>query len=146
MAILPTDEMKRFNYLSFEINSAYHDAALKMGLSDSAMMILYTVCNDGEECLLRDIVRYSGISKQTINSSLRKLEAENIVALDSSDSRKKVVRLTEKGKESVKDSVLRLIKIENNILNSWSKRESEQYIELTERYLAALKEKIEEDL
>ena len=146
MASLVTENMQRFNYLSFEINSAYHDAALKMGLSDSAMLILYALCNDGEECLLRDITRFSGVSKQTIHSALRKLEAADIVTLDSSASRKKKVRLTEKGKKSVKHTVLRMIEIENEIFDSWSKQEAEQYLALTERYLTAFKKQVEEKL
>ena len=48
-------DIKRFNYLNNEIESAYHDAALKLELSDSAMIILYTVCNNGENCPLSDI-------------------------------------------------------------------------------------------
>lgn len=47
--------MKRFNYLTTEIDAAYHEAALKLGLSDSAMLILYAICNSGDECPLSDI-------------------------------------------------------------------------------------------
>ena len=146
MANLPNDNMQRYNYLSFEINAAYHDAALKMGLSDSGMSILYTLCIDGGKSLLRDIIRYSGISKQTINSSLRKLEADDIVKLDSTENRKKTVYLTKKGRESVKHTIEPLIKIENEILSSWSKDEAAIYLDLTSRYLTTLKEKIEEEL
>ena len=72
-------DIKRFNYLNNEIESAYHDAALKLELSDSAMIILYTVCNNGENCPLSDIYHLSGISKQTINSAVRKLEKDEII-------------------------------------------------------------------
>ena len=37
------NDMKRFNHLISEIDAVYHEAALKLGLSDSAMLILYTV-------------------------------------------------------------------------------------------------------
>ena len=75
-------EMKRFNHLIGEIDAVYHDMALKLGLSDSAMRILYTICNNGESCLLQEICHLSGISKQTINSAIRKLEADEIVYLE----------------------------------------------------------------
>ena len=42
MKELMTAELKRFNYLTNEIDAAYHEAALHLGLSDSALMILYT--------------------------------------------------------------------------------------------------------
>lgn len=74
MKNLMTTQVKRFNYLMNEIDTAYHEAALKLGLSDSASMILYTICNLGGSCLLSDIYGLSGISRQTLNSALRKLE------------------------------------------------------------------------
>ena len=139
-----TEDMKRFNYLSREIDSAYHEAALKMGLSDSAVLILYTICNDGGACLLSDITRLSGVSKQTINSALRKLEAEDIVSLESFAGKKKKVCLTEKGQTSVKHTILHMIEVENSIFDSWSDQERTMYLDLTMRYLTAFKEKIQE--
>ena len=79
--------MKRFNYLLGEMDAVYHEMALKLGLSDSAMIILYTICDQGDGCLLQNICRYSGMSKQTANSAIRKLEAEGIIYLESAGSR-----------------------------------------------------------
>lgn len=42
MEYFANDQLKRFNLLVSEIDVVYHDAALKMGLSDSAFLILYT--------------------------------------------------------------------------------------------------------
>jgi hypothetical protein len=47
MAELMTSELKRLNYLTSEIDAAYHEAARKLGLSDSTMMVLYAACNNG---------------------------------------------------------------------------------------------------
>lgn len=138
------NELKRFNYLANEIDAVYHEAALKLGLSDSAMLILYTICNNGAECLLSDITKLSGISKQTINSALRKLESEEIVYLEIFSGKKKRICLTEKGKLLVENTVLQIIKIENDIFDSWTKEERRSYIALTERYLSSLKNKIKE--
>lgn len=138
------DELKRFNYLTNEIDAAYHEVAFKLGLSDSAMLILYTICNNGEECLLSDITKLSGISKQTINSALRKLESEEVVYLETFSGRKKRIYLTEKGKLLVKNTVLKVIKIENDIFASWTEEERRSYFALTERYLSSFKNKIKE--
>lgn len=135
-------QMKRFNLLLSEIDAAYHDAALKLGLSDSAMLILYTICWCGGECLISDIT--SGASKQTINSALRKLEADDVVYLKAFEGRKKKVCLTEKGNQLVKDTVFRLIEIENAIFDCWSGKDKNTYIELTQRYLTDFREKIKE--
>lgn len=135
-------QMKRFNLLQSELDAAYHEAALKLGLSDSAMLILYTICWCGGECLFGDIT--SGVSKQTINSALRKLEADNIVWLETFEGRKKKVRLTDKGNQFVKDTVFRLIKIENEIFGIWSDKEKNMYIDLTQRFLTTFKQKVKE--
>ena len=82
MAELMTSELKRLNYLTSEIDAAYHEAARKLGLSDSTMMVLYAACNNGGSCLLSDICKISGTSKQTINSALRKLEADGLIYLE----------------------------------------------------------------
>ena len=137
------DELKRFNHLTGEIEALYHEAALKLGMSDSAMNILYTICNVGDNCLLSDICRLSGTSKQTIHSAVRILENDGIVYLEAKFGRKKAVCLTEKGKAKVQATVARVIEIENQIFSSWTKSEREEYLRLTKDYMLAFKEKID---
>lgn len=139
---LAITELKRFNYLTSEIDAAYHEAALRLGLSDSAMLVLYAVCANGGNCPLSDICRLSGTSKQTINSALRKLEAEGLLYLEASGGRKKQVRLTDLGRERAQNTVARLIEIENELFGSWTPSERNVYIELTQRYLTSFKEQI----
>ena len=43
--IKSNSEMIRFNNLNSEIFALYHEASVKLGLSDSAMQIFYTVCS-----------------------------------------------------------------------------------------------------
>lgn len=138
-----TKEMQRLNYLMSETDAAYHEAAFRLGMSDSTMQILYAICNSGNSCLLSDICRLSGISKQTINSALRKLEEKGIVYLEASEGRKKRVCLTGKGRTLAEGTVVPLIEIENSILDSWPQEELEQYLELTRKYLVSFREKIQ---
>ena len=37
-----------YTHLSGEINSLYHEMAVKMGVSDSVMNILYVICEEGD--------------------------------------------------------------------------------------------------
>lgn len=133
---------KRYNYLVMETEAVYHDASVKLGLSDSISLILYTICNNDGICLLGDICRLAGMRKQTLNSAIRKLEAEEIVYLKAADGKKKYVCLTEKGKMLSEKTVLKLIRIENEILESWTEDERETYVRLAEKYLKSFKEKI----
>lgn len=58
-----------YTYLAGEINSLYHEAAVKMGVSDSVMNILYVVCEKGNRCLQSEISKLTGISRA--NNKLR---------------------------------------------------------------------------
>ena len=40
-----SEQLQYYNLLTSEIDEAYHNASLKLGLSDSAMMILYALCS-----------------------------------------------------------------------------------------------------
>lgn len=139
-----TEGMRRLNQLVSETDAIYHEAALKMGMSDSTMQILYILCDRGGDCPLGEICTLSGISRQTINSALRKLEEEGIVYLEDMGGRRKRVCLTDKGRNLAEHKVVRLMEIENGILDSWPKAEMEQYLESMEKYLTALKNKIAE--
>lgn len=136
-------EMKRFNYLVGEIDATYHEASLKLGLSDSALMILYAICDAGEGCLLQEICFYTGISKQTINSALRKLEEEDILYLKPFNAKSKQVFLTDKGRKLAEKTAYRIMQAEDEIFASWEKEDVDKYLELTEKYQRCLREKIE---
>lgn len=141
MSVIISKDLKRYNHLIGEINAVYHEISLKLGLSDSAMIILYTICEYGTECPLQEIRHLSGLSKQTINSSIRKLESEGIVYLESLGPKSKKVCLTEQGKLLTEQTAGQILRTENDIFASWPQEDVEKYITLTEAYLLALRRK-----
>lgn len=143
MSITVSKEMRRFNHLIGEIDATYHTASLRLGVSDSVMQILYTIYDVGESCLLTDICRLTGMRKQTINSAIRALEQDGMICLEPVNFKSKKVRLTSKGIFFAEQTVAKLVNAENAILNSWREDEVIQYLTLTERFLNALKEKVE---
>lgn len=135
--------LRRYNYLFGETGLVYHEMYLKLGLSDSAASILYVLLENGDCCLLRDVCLFTGLNKQTINSALRKLEAEDILYLEMAGGKKKLVRLTEKGKILAERTAGRILAAEDEIFASWPRGDVEKYLELTEAFMLALKEKAE---
>lgn len=88
------EQIHRINYLTAEMDALYHQASLKIGLADSAMRVLYAIYDNGEWCMLSDIYKQSGISKQTVNSAIRKLEDEDILYLETFKGKlKKVIQI-----------------------------------------------------
>ena len=138
------NQVKRINYLHSEINNVFHEMSQQMGLSDSVSCILYTICNFGDSCLLTDIINMTGIPKQTVNSALRKLEGEGYLQLETAQSRRKKVVLTEAGKLLTRKTAEQMIRMENEIYASWTEEERQLHLALTQRYLDQLKEKAKE--
>lgn len=136
-------DRRRYSCLTSEIEGAYHMAALKCGVSDSAMRILYTICLYGDQCLLSDIVHLSGVSKQTINSALRKLEQQGAVYLEQADGKKKLVCLTAQGKQLAQRSAMRVLQMEDEIFDGWSQDDCETFFRLIERFLTAFRQKVQ---
>ena len=128
-----------YTHLAGEINSLYHEAAVKMGISDSVMNILYVICEKGDRCLQSEISRLTGISRQTINSAIRKLEKDGIVYLKQGQGRNTIVCLTETGKKFSAEKIIPILEMENKIWNEWTAEEQKQYLELTQKYRDALK-------
>lgn len=146
MAGIMIEEMRRFNNLLGEIDAAYHEANQRLGLTDSAMQVLYVLCNDGGESLLSRICRISGASKQTINSALRGLEKEDYIRLETLPGRRRKVCLTQRGRELAERTALRLIGVENAVFGGWTLEERETYLALTQRYLTDFRARMKEHL
>lgn len=132
----------RYNRLTNEIDSLYHELAVKLGVADSVLSILYVVYEFGGKCLQSDIFRASGISRQTINSAIRKMETEQLVYLEPGQGRNTVVCLTEKGKFFCADKIATIFDMENRIFNTWTEEERKLYLELTQAYLTKFREEI----
>ena len=89
---------RKYNNLFRLENELYHDIAVKMGLSDSAFGILYWLDDLGDGCLQRDVCVASGLTKQTVNSSVHKLERTGFVELRVEQGRGTHLHLTEAGR------------------------------------------------
>ncbi len=143
MEINLSELMYRVNCLASDLDALYHQAAVKLGLSDSVMFVLYLVYEKGSGCPLNDIRKATGISKQTINSAIRKLENEQIVYLESGGGRAKTVCLTEKGKEYVAGTIARLFHAECRVFGKWTAEEIHEYLRLMEKYNSDFREQLE---
>lgn len=137
------DEISKINYLTEEVDSLYHQAALRLGVSDSVLLVLYMMYTKGDECFLYDIYKMSGISKQTINSAIRKLESEDIVYLKNHNGKTKIVCLTEKGHDFVQQTGARLFEAECNAFSDWDEDEIDLYLSLIKKHNDSLKTQIE---
>ena len=139
-------ETGQYTYLAGEINALYHEAAVKMGISDSVQNILYVLSEKDGKCLQSEISKLTGISRQTINSAIRKLEKKELVYLEQGKGRNTILCLTEKGEKFSLEKMHPLREIERKIWNEWTPEEQQQYLTLTKKYRDGLKKYLKDIL
>ena len=136
------DKVHLINHIISEMESLYHQVSLKMGISDSVSIVLYTIHVTEGICLLSDIYKKSGISKQTVNSAIRRLEDEGILYLEEHTGRSKKIILTEMGNKYINKTVAKLYEAEVQAFESWTKEEINTYVNLMEKYKDCFRKKI----
>lgn len=137
-------DFQQINYMLMAISGLYHDAVLRFGLTENIAFILHYLDDNGDHCPLSAIYKTSGIRKQTVNSSIRKLEADGILYLEQDTGRSKRVVLTDKGRELIKNTVGQIRRAEVHSLDDWSQEEIQHYIRLLVRVGASLKRELDQ--
>ena len=127
-------EVQQFNRLYKELDDIYHEIALAIGISDSALAVLYVVCILGDGCLQKDICREAYVSKQTVNSSVRSLERNGFLYLEKS-GRDKHICLTEKGRQFVEQKIRPVVDMENGAFLEMEPEERAEFIRLSQKYV-----------
>ena len=135
---------QEFNLLYKELDDLYRETAVVQGLSDSAQMVLYTICELGDGCLQKDICARCFLTKQTVHSSVRKLEREGIVMRSPGKGRDMHLSLTEAGQALVKQTILPLTEAEYRTMETLSPAEQAELLRLTQKYVAALRHHVKQ--
>lgn len=133
----------KINCLTNDLDTLYHQVARKIGVADSVLIVSYMIYEKGDGCPLYDIYKEGGVSKQTINSAIRKLESEGLLFLEQDKGKRKRVWMTEKGKTYIEQTALRLLEVECNAFRDWNDEELEWYLKLMKKYNDAFRNEIE---
>ena len=144
--VLISKYLKEYNHIYKEANDIYHEIARKLQLSDSALDIFYTIFDN---CLQRDICKASCMPKQTVNSSIRKLQTDGYLTLSPGKGRSMHIHLTPSGQKLIQEKLVPLIRIENDAFEDMTVEECEQLIHLNAKYNQTLRSRLsnlEEDL
>ena len=139
-------DLRRYNHLLQETDAVYHEMAQHWGLPDSVMGVLYTLCDAGGRCSVREVCRLGGMSKQTVNSALKKLEKGGTLYLTPGPGRNTRVYLTESGAQLARDTAGRLMELENRIYASWTPEEQALFLRLNRDFAEKLTALVREEL
>ena len=132
-----------YNKETKRLDDLYRCAAKQCGISECAFWILYTLRAEERQFTQAEICEFLIEPKQTVNSALKKLEAEGYLTLSAgADQRSKRVCLTEKGERFVKAHVDRVPEAEAAALGAMTAAERDELIRLTGRYRALFAQKL----
>lgn len=140
--VLISKYLKEYNHIYKEANDIYHEIARKLQLSDSALDIFYTIFEMGDNCLQRDICKASCMPKQTVNSSIRKLQTDGYLTLSPGKGRSMHIHLTPSGQKLIQEKLVPLIRIKNDAFEDMTVEECEQLIHLNAKYNQALRSRL----
>ncbi len=122
----------------------YHAYAVRHGVSDSFLFLMYVFHEDGDGVTQAEIGQILNVPKQTVNSELKKMEADGLIYLknDDKDKKKKRVFLTETGTNIMRVLIEPLILAENRAYESIGINKLTMMSELVGQETSALKEQI----
>lgn len=121
--------ISEYNQISKECDMIYHSVAVKLGISDCAFWIFYILSGTDRQYTQSEICDCSFMSRQTVNSALKKLEKDGYLSLSRAQAKAgKYISLTEKGNKFVEDFINPVLRAEENTCVSFSNEEKDTFI------------------
>lgn len=131
-----------FNNIYSMIDNLYHEAALRLGLTDSELDILYVLNAYSGSCNQSALYKESGQTRSTINSAVKKMEKAGYLTISAGTGRNTRVTLTPSGQTLMEQTLYRVIRIENEIYESWSAEDRQTFMRLNKDFADKLKERV----
>lgn len=128
-----------------EQDAIYHNVAVKYGLSDTAMWVLYNIYLAEDVITQQELCRQCFFAKQTVNTAITGLIKNGYVELESipGTRNQKKIMLTEKGVNLTEVTIKPLAEAEERAYEVLDSEEIKAYLDMTTRLTASLREKTE---
>lgn len=131
--------IREFNEADKEMNIIYHRLARHYRLSDSVFWVLYLLGEARGPMTQTKLCSALFLSKQTVNSALKKLESEGYITLTPAGAHTKNISLTKSGTKLCEQTVDKVIEAECAALGNMTDEESENMTALMKLYSVLLK-------
>jgi DNA-binding MarR family transcriptional regulator len=126
--------------LQHQIDECYHELAVRQKLSDSALLVLWTLVDLGEGCTQRDICLQFSLTKQTVHSSVRKLAKEGFLSLQPGPGREVRVYPTEAGRALIQEKIIPLKQAEEATSLRMGEADLRSMLQLTQKWFSLFQE------
>lgn len=133
-----------FNRAHKKMNGLYHGYAKKVGLSDAAFWLLYSLYEHDNFCTQKDLCDEWCFTPQTLNSALKALEQKGFISLEPVPNNKKNKRVcfTESGEKLTADTVVPLVRAEERAFERLTENERTALLSITQKQIEILTEEI----
>lgn len=129
-----------------EQDAIYHNVAVKYGLSDTAMWVLYNIYLANDVITQQELCRQCFFAKQTVNTAITSLTKNGYVELENIPGTRnhKKILLTAKGTQLTEVTIKPLVEAENNAYNVLNSEELKAYLDMTTRLTVSLREETDQ--
>ncbi len=135
------NQYARFISVYRGIDGLYSTAAERMDLSGSAFDIIYGIYEEARPCTQKEICEKWSLSKQTVNSSVKKLVERGILEVTPSEEnfREKLIFFTGEGEIIAKNTVAKIMEAERAAFEKLTEDERKNTICLSEKQFGYMK-------
>ena len=139
-------QLKDFFRKKKKIDRLYVIWSQKSNVNYSALMIMYHLLELGN-VTQRQISEECCIPKQSANNIIKSLKNDGYITLtkNEADKRKKIIELTERGREYATELVSPLIEMENSVIDKMGETLINQLIDSSTIYANLLEEEIDRE-
>lgn len=138
------EQSRQMDCLYNETDRLYNGFARSCGLSECAYWVMYEKVSSGSASL-RGMAEAFSLSKQTLSSAVKSLEAKGLIELSFEEgSRKnKVASFTEAGRAFSRERIVPAIEAESRAFGSLEPEERERLVALVSRYARAIRRELD---
>lgn len=139
-------QLEMLNQQEKELISIYRYISTQFGISESEFWVLYALFTFEGECSQQSICDMWSLPKQTVNSVIASLTKKGYIFLEKvpGTRNRKNIYMTEAGMKFGKNTVLGIYDAEQRAIAKMSERERQECIALLGKYIAFLREEIDE--
>lgn len=129
-----------------ELNSLYHNAAVRSGVSDGEICVWSMLLTTDKEYSQQDLCELLFLPKQTVNSIVSGLIKKGYILLEhvSGTRNRKVIRLTDEGRKYGEKNIMWIFEAEQHAMEDADSHEISILISMLEKYINKLKDKFTE--
>lgn len=127
-----------------ELNSLYHIAAVKSGISDGEVCVWSILLTTDKEYSQQDLCEFLFLPKQTINSIISGLVKKGYIFLEHvpGTRNRKVIRLSEEGRNYGEENIMWIFEAEQHAMEDADPHEIRTLISMLEKYIHKLKREL----